>query len=571
MSIRPEADPVDRYFPDLSVLPPQRDEGIAEVVEGRAEKDYREQRGRYQRGLLKWLHGDAGGAAEMQAAVEAFERAAGTGKLHAFWWAALGFFDALTANALPHDVDAKRLCSRIDQQMRRMVDGAQDLPERLLRELLYHLARAQPVTPHLRAVQEFYRLEDTLPAGETAPPAQGGEPEPAREALTLARDAWNHCAAGNPSSLAAFVSAADLLRDRAVGLANPEVEAIAREIALLAAWLTAHPENMSEAIVLEVETALLVLDRALANPASLGADLAQQSQFVCARLRACVQGRLLRTAPTIPLVDEMARRAQKRLLLSQVAAEIRVNLRSAEQALAGIFRDPEGRGDPAVLGGLLHKVGEAFDLLGEPRARDAVAECDREIARLAQAAEGERRQEDFERIAGTLSGLRAYVEALAAGEAGATVEIGGSPVPRVLFEGYASEARSHLRTMARERDVLAQQAVVSDAFMRAAQLLGAGAATVGLDAVAELARVLEQTLQAISTVPLSEVEAALVGEVVGALATMIDDAASLKAPGARPDLIDRLRRATLPALVKSEASVLLPEEEGALEREPDAP
>ena len=47
------ADPTDLYFPDLSFRPPKRDKILAPLKAADADKTLREQRGRYQRGLLK--------------------------------------------------------------------------------------------------------------------------------------------------------------------------------------------------------------------------------------------------------------------------------------------------------------------------------------------------------------------------------------------------------------------------------------------------------------------------------------------------------------------------------------
>ena len=850
---RPDADPVDLYFPDLSGRPPPRDTVPAGRVPEGQDKHYREQRGRFQRGLLKWFKGDESGAEDMRAAVEATELVQAVASQRVFWWVELAFFDALVAKALPESVDAKRLCNRIDQQFRRLVEGSRNVAERLVREALYHVAHARPATAHLRAVQEAYQLEPTMPTDNGSAPPLPAEPaalQDAREALTQAKDAWNKYASGNPPSLPAFRSASGVLKDHTGELGNPDVAVLARELAVLATWLSSNTSKMSEAIALEVATALLLLENALANLASLGADFTQQSQFVCARLKACVLGKLLRTAPTIPLLDEMSRKAQERLVLSQVVTEIQANLRSIEQVLDAFFRDSAKRGDLMLLGSPLHQVKGALDILGESRARDALDECEAEIGRYAQA-DSAPREEDFERIAQMLAGLGFYIEALVLGKAdfdaamrpigakrapyeeeptavqpsveaelmqqkrearsliqewkkrptdtwlkgelrknlaamqkdaslvadaalesqaqqglrvleatadevplepavaqaldeavperetpapspettrlmdasaekidgellgvyleeaeevlagifehldlvrthpadkpalttircafhtlkgsgrmvglarlgdaawaveqtmnlwlqeeraatpdlvslvcvahdyfadnvarlkeggvssdeSALIELAArvkrgepltaqpaaagepsaapamaAPVPpeeefvaigeetasKPLFTVFAIEAKSHLETMARELEVLAQQAVITDALLRAAHTLAGISAAVKLDAVRDLSNALEQALKRLAAGCLSAAEEELIGEVIGAVSAMVEEAASQTQPLARPNLIARLRRAAIPVWVESSGSVMLPEEEGALARGPDA-
>jgi chemosensory pili system protein ChpA (sensor histidine kinase/response regulator) len=583
---KPDADPVDLYFPDLSGRPPPHDKSAAGLTPEGLDKHYRDQRGRFQRGLLKWIKGDASGAEDMRAAVEATERAQGATSQRVFWWVALAFFDALVAKAVPADIETKRLCNRIDQQFRRLVEGSQNVAERLLREALYQVARVQPVTPHVRAVQDAYRLEHTLPKEESAQaaPAESASLKPAREALMQAKDAWNKFASGNPSSLTTFRSASSVLKDRIVELGSSEATALARELAVLATWLSGNTQKMSEAIALEVATALLLLENALANLGSLGADFVEQSQFVCARLRACVLGKLLRTAPSIPLLDEMSRKAQERLVLNQVVSEMQANLRSIEQVLDTFFRDPAKRGDLTVLSGPLHQVKGALDMLGEPRARDSLGECEAEVRRFAYADYAPH-QEDFERIAQILAGLGFYIEALAVGKADFDVAmnpitakrpaedlvaIGEETVSKSLFDIFVTEAASHLQTMAQEREVLSQQAVITDALMGAAHALPGICTTVKVDAVRDLGHALEQALQRLSATTLSEAEDRLIGEAIGALSTMVGEAQLKYQPARRTDLVERLRRAGIPPLVECAATVLLPEEEGALSREPEA-
>src|SRR5260221_2181581 len=129
-----QADPTDLYYPNLSFRLPKRDKSTTVMKAGESEKYLREQRGRYQRGLLKWLKKDPSGAEDMRAAVEAVEATQGPGAQRAFWWVSLAFFDALAQGALPPDLDAKQLCNRIEQQIKRLVEGGPAVAERRIRE-----------------------------------------------------------------------------------------------------------------------------------------------------------------------------------------------------------------------------------------------------------------------------------------------------------------------------------------------------------------------------------------------------------------------------------------------------
>ncbi len=411
------ADPTDLYYPNLTFRPPKRNKVAGALKAGESDKYLREQRGRYQRGFLKWLKNDASGAEDMRAAIEAIEAAQGPISQRAFWWVSLAFFDALAHKALPQDLDAKQLCNRIEQQIKRLLEGTPSVAERLMREVLYYVARAKPATARVREVQEAYHLSQTIPSAESNGDTVEEKPalKSAREHLIHAKDAWNKFASGNPPSLLAFRDSAAALTDDAEQLGNADLTALAGEVAGVAAWLTSNRGDMSEAVALEVATALLLLENAFAGLAHLSGEFAQQAQLLRSRLEDCMLGKLRRSAPEIPLLDEMSRKAQERLLMNQVVSEMRANLRTIEQVLDAFFRDTTKRDELASLDKPVHQLLGALEMLGEQRARESLAAAAEEIHRFSGASHSASPQ-DFERIAQILSGLGFYIESLAHGK-----------------------------------------------------------------------------------------------------------------------------------------------------------
>jgi chemosensory pili system protein ChpA (sensor histidine kinase/response regulator) len=411
-------DPTDLYFPDLSFRPPRRDKIPVVLKPAELEKFLREQRSRYQRGFLKWLKNDSAGAEEMRSAVAAVEATQGLTSQRAFWWVSLAFFEALAHQAVPPELDAKQLCNRIEHQMKRMAEGIPNVAERLMREVLYYVARATPTSGHVRDVQETYHLAQTLPPVEGAEGAttEAAALKSARELLGQAKDAWNKFASGNAASLPTFRDSVAALKDRTARLGNRGLDALAQDIAGVADWLAAEPQKMSDAVALEVATALLFVESALAGFASLSEEFKQQSEVVCARLRDCVQGNLLRGTPEIPLLDEMSRKAQERLLMNQVVAEMQTNLRTIEQALDAFFRDSSRRGELGPLEKPMRQLLGALEMLGEQRARETLSAAAQQIRRFSEA-DYVANPQDFEGIAQTLSGLGFYIEALGHGQA----------------------------------------------------------------------------------------------------------------------------------------------------------
>lgn len=416
---RQNVDPVDLYFPDLSSRPPRRERAPVELAAGQAAQYYREQRGRYQRGLLKWLRKDWSGVEDMRAAVAAVEAAQSNPASRAFWWVALGFFDAVFAKAIADQTLVARLANRIEQQLKRLMEGSATVAERLMREALFAVARARPATEHVRNVHEVFRLAGSVPPSfelraDAAPqnPALRG----LRELVGSAKTAWNKVASGHQPSLATFRDLAGQMRDRANELGQPDLAALTAATAAVAAWIGDNTERAGDAVAMETATALLLVENAVENFANLGAEFAEQVRLMRGRLEAVARGETPQAGGPVPVLDEMSRRAQERLLMAQVVSEIQASLRAIEQALDAFFRDAAKRAELAALDKPVRQVLGALTMLNEDRAAAALSECAAEVQRFAQA-DYVPEARDFERVAGTLSGLGFYVDALQHGRA----------------------------------------------------------------------------------------------------------------------------------------------------------
>ncbi|MCU0803962.1 MAG: Hpt domain-containing protein [Burkholderiales bacterium] len=455
-------DPVDLYFPDLAQRPPRRDRAPVLLAAADGAAYYKEQRGRYQRGLLKWIKKDASGAEDMRAAVAAVEAAQTAPQGRAFWWVALGFFDALVARALPDDPRVARLANRIEQQIKRLMEGSATVSERLMREALFQVARARPATEHLRAVHEVYGLAGSVPATFDLKP-QGEREQPAlaalRELVVQAKTAWNKYASGHAGSLTSFGELAGAIKARAVDLGNRDLVSLTEGVAGVAQSLASNPERASDAVAMETATTLLLVENAVEKFGSLSPEFSHQAQTMRSRLDACARGEPPPGAPQVELLDEMSRRAQERLLMAQVVAEIQANLRAIEQSLDAFFRDPAKRGELPALDRPVKQVLGALTMLNEDRAAGVLADAAQHIGRFA-APDYAPVQADFEAIAGALSGLGFYVDALQHGRADfdtmmkplapaklAPVEEGEVAAPQATVEEELAQAKKRARTL----------------------------------------------------------------------------------------------------------------------------
>ena len=70
--------------------------------------------------------------------------------------------------------------------------------------------------------------------------------------------AWTKYVSDRTVSLEGLISSMISLEAQGHELVQDDVNALARDISATARWLTAEPDNMSEAIAIEVATALLL-------------------------------------------------------------------------------------------------------------------------------------------------------------------------------------------------------------------------------------------------------------------------------------------------------------------------
>jgi len=406
----------DLFFPDLSPRPPRREApelptDMREFVLG--------QRRRFQAGLLRWLRNAADNAAlrEMTEAVRAIERTQALAQHRAFWWVTIGFTEALIAVGAQAGNEGKRLCARIDLQMKRLMEGSQNVAERLLRDTLYFVARSRVQSPHVQEIRRVFALDKAMPDQNE----QRRDPRPfeadlraLREIIAVAKDKWNRFSSGHTHELVGFRQQAAQLKDRVANLGQPDLALLVSAISSVTVWIADNPGRVTEAIALETATALLLAESAVENFARLSPEFPQQVVAMGARLHASLGGQPTDAPP--PALDEMARKAQERLVMAQVVSEIKSNLSSVEATLDGFFRDSAKRGELPALDVQLRQVSGALSMLGAERAVLALAECRAEITRFA-SEDCQPTPSDFEKVARTMSGLGFYIEALQHGTA----------------------------------------------------------------------------------------------------------------------------------------------------------
>jgi chemosensory pili system protein ChpA (sensor histidine kinase/response regulator) len=401
--------PTDLFYPDLSPRAPRSAPREA-IAPAKLTSFLVKQRRMYQRGLLSWLRGEEQGGKTMRDAVAAIADATPQPNLRAFWWTADALFEAIVGGGLEAGFGLKQLAARIDLQIRRVAEGGAKVADRLRREVLYYVAVSAPIGPQLQAVQKTFRLSGLIPSAEVlSADVVWIQPllREAREQLAGAKDSWLKAAAGRAENLPKLKQTLASVHNKAVEIKHG---ALMKLTAALVERLDKLPAaGVSEPLAMEYATALLLAESAFENYSNLAPDFGSQVNAMLTRLDAARAGRSI--SASAPMLDEMSKRAQERVLLSQVGREIRANLRHMEQVLDAFFRDNAKRGELATLAKDSQQIRGALNVLGLNDAERLLAMCEQQIERYA-SPDTPVADDELELLAESLSGLGFFIEAV---------------------------------------------------------------------------------------------------------------------------------------------------------------
>jgi len=412
----------DLFYPDLSLRPSGRSVPVAPLSAEQLHTLLKSERARFQRGLLAWMqHTSEPHVAldHMRAAVENIEATQEAPASRSFWWVAQAFIETLFDRQGDADPETRQLLARIDTQIRRLLEGSHSVTERLMREVLYAVAKAPPnssmIVAEVQALFGLPALLSTDVVAQEANPPQEVALRRLRDALAATEELWNKFCTGSVSAVSAFDQHAQSCAALTSEIGQTDLKRLGQGFASLAAWLVEDPKRHSDTVAMEVATAILLLQNAQENFHRLGVDFAQQVDLMVARLHACIAGKSATSGEELPLLDEMTRRAQEKLLIGQVAREIQNNLAQVEQALDAFFRNPEKGHDLLALDAPLKQTAGALTMLGHFGAVALVQDCGARIQQFAQNGFGSVAA-DHEAVAQQLSLLGFFVDALQHGE-----------------------------------------------------------------------------------------------------------------------------------------------------------
>ena len=379
----------------------------------------------YERALLEVLRaGDLRGASATMQAVARQAQAASRDEERSLWWIAEGFFAALGDDLIEADIYAKRLCNRLNLQLRQMLAGQAQVSRRLGHELLFFcdqaLARARErgreAAPILRAVAQAAGLRAQAVVDWQQPHFGLVDPalvQQARKRMVQVKDGWAHIGNGDFSRIGRLQEHLQqlglVLRQLSAGaeVLPSAVERMVQVIGEQRSLLT--PER-----VLEVATALLFLEASLVHFRADDADFLPRARELAQRLQRSAQG--YASEAFAPWMEQLYRQVSENQTLGTVVQELRHDMGTVERLLDAYFRDPQTLADLEPVPRLLGQMRGVLSVLGMDVGSQALGHIRHSVENLMAVApeQGAARQPggSFEHLAANIGTLGFMVDML---------------------------------------------------------------------------------------------------------------------------------------------------------------
>jgi chemosensory pili system protein ChpA (sensor histidine kinase/response regulator) len=416
----------DLFAPDLSVRPP-RETAPSRLSEAEYATLARELRPRYQNALLQWLRGaePAAALAEIAEVFGQLQEGATLGFAQQLFWVAGGLTEMLADAGVEASPERKKLFARLDQQIKKIMDGAdrsasRKSAEELTRSILYEVGSADARGARVTELKRAFGLEQLLgagPAGEALPSpealesvaqALGREIETAQDLVAAYFDPAHR----DDQALARLI---EQLRKMGGILDMLGVGALKRLVDELAAVARAMQDSRLE----PSESVSLPMAQALLQVESSARDFRHSAQGWQERIEAAARELHRLHAPEeappdasgIEVAEGELSESDFRQLAGVVGEEIGVNLARIEEAIESFAAAPGRLEALDPISALLGQVVGALQILAQERAATFAEETRQHIEAIR---EGRLRPETpvLDGLAVSVGTIGAYLEGL---------------------------------------------------------------------------------------------------------------------------------------------------------------
>jgi len=410
-------DESELFFPDVDNSAP-RDLPSNPIEESTIPIFVSEQRAAFQKALLDWLRTkDAVALDGMRVAVAKVQQVQSKSAPRTLWWTASAFTDALAQEKVADNPGAKKLCSKLDRQLRNVAMGDAKVPSRLLRDLLYYVAISDRSTDTISAVKNTFELDSALPSETQAAEAiSSNAAEQAALAQLVAdiptlKDLWANIsvndAVASALDLATLVNKFEhILNTVQQGLNHEGVVNLFNVTYQTVEGLQHDVAKLNDIAFIEVAASLNLLESSCDHYQQLDAEANQKINTQTSRLHAVMRGEAL-----APAVDAFAQAQHDATLVEAVAKQVLAALAIVEKALDSFFRNPENTAELEEASKPLQQIAAAFDMLEMPVPK-SIAQLSVNFVEHFRHNDSTGHLPVFELIAENLSMLGLYAEEL---------------------------------------------------------------------------------------------------------------------------------------------------------------
>ncbi|MBW4047899.1 MAG: response regulator [Proteobacteria bacterium] len=381
-------------------------------------------RAEYERALLDVLRQrDLPEASAALIAIARSAQAKASGHESTLWWLAEGFFEALGAGLVPADVYAKRLCNRLNLQLKALLADQQLPSQRLAHELLFFCAQAMGRAPDestlpltLRAIGTTMHLGHAQAVDYER--AYFGLLDPgliqqARKRIAQVKDGWSQLSNEDFSRIGKLVESAQLLAQSLREIAKGS-EVLPNAIERMVRAISEQRDLLTPDRVLEVATSVLFLEASFSHFQIDDPEFLPRALELAQRLERSAAGAAAGTFA--PWMEDLYRRSSESQTLGSVVHELRHDMGTVERLLDAYFRDPSTQPELAPVPKLLAQMRGVLSVLGMDVGAQALGSIRNTIEEIISRPPAEEQARAtggvFDQLAGNIGTLGFMVDML---------------------------------------------------------------------------------------------------------------------------------------------------------------
>ncbi|MES2501982.1 MAG: Hpt domain-containing protein [Pseudomonadota bacterium] len=420
-------DESELFFPDTSNSAP-KDLPSVQLADAEYASFMVQQRLAYQKSLLGWLQTKQNIALNsMTEAVSNVSQAQQKNSDKTLWWAASAFTESLEQKEIAENSGAKRLCRKLDQELRHLSEGVRKPHNHLLRDILYYVAISNVDRVNVHRVKEVFELDLLVDKKSNINFDSGSidanELEVVQQLvdqLDVLRELWDSVSntidfskVNSNASLAQvhidnvlMTKFSDTLTaSQTLTRQLSQVVVIDLYASLQQASNTLRDDEtkVNHAALIEIAAALNLLETSLNNYQQLDADRVQKLLSEMRRLEAISSGESYDK-----LENERAGELDKDTVKA-VVTQIKEALKTVEQALDSFFRQPAEKAPLALTAKPLKQIAAVFEMLGLPTP-NAIIKISNQFVELFQTKSYVANQSQFELVAESISMIGLYTD-----------------------------------------------------------------------------------------------------------------------------------------------------------------